>query len=125
MQLYEIVLDGPYGEEVIENKCTLKEARFNVSEYRISDPTQRYFYRRERRIRYYVSPAGGAWYDPEELKPLVTLNGGFNVRTARQFGWANQPEVVTFSCFEGDERFVSAALDHHGYMTIIKEKDWS
>jgi hypothetical protein len=56
--------------------------------------------------RYYVYRS--SWfdshpYDIDKIKEAVKQGGGKNIRTANQFGWSNQPKVVTFSLGSKDD----------------------
>ena len=123
--MYEIILDGPYGREEVDCELTLKEAREYVKEYRMSDPSQHYGYRRQKQTRFYVKPSAGMrWFGPEEVRDIVKKAGGKNVRTAMQFGWSNQPDVLTFSGYSAEERDVKNALEVAGIAALVLVKDW-
>lgn len=124
--LYEIILDGSHGKEQVDSELTFGEAREYVREYRFGDPTQRYFMRPQRRTRYFVKPSGAS-YAAEELEPIVRslLNGRDpKVKLEPQFGWSNQPDVVTFLGYSEEERLVGDGLYDAGYLCIVHEKDW-
>lgn len=128
MAFYEIILSGPYGDEQVDCELSLTEARECLKEYRFgAGSAGSYRMRRQKPTRFYVKPAAGmAWFDPTpELKQIVRDAGGANVRTARQFGWSNQPEVITFSGYTEAQRAVYDALDDAGYPAQVYEKDWS
>ena len=55
--------------------------------------------------RYYIAYSsifgGSLSYSTRTIARAVKETGGKNVRTARQYGWSNQPNVVTFSADAG------------------------
>jgi len=67
--------------------------------------------------RYYI--CWSSWFDTHEynvehIKKVLKVMGCKNIRTSYQFGWSNQPKVVTFTS-EHDPIFC---------IWIAKEKDW-
>ena len=68
-------------------------------------------------MKYYIKATGSTCYDktgityPEnktiDLETLVNSHGGFNCVWQNQFGWSNQPQVLTF---EMDDN----SLDYQG-----------
>lgn len=59
-------------------------------------------------MRYYLQAMGDTCYDPDygltypykapvDFRELLTNVGASNIRTAHQFGWSNQPRVLTFN----------------------------
>lgn len=59
-------------------------------------------------MRYYLLHSAAFDYPPftyhtDMYKEAVKRSGGKNVRTARQFGWSNQPRVVTWAVDQVDE----------------------
>jgi hypothetical protein len=59
-------------------------------------------------MRYYLAYSAAFSRPPfkyhiNKYRDAVARGGGFNVRTARQFGWPNQPPVVTFSVADTDD----------------------
>lgn len=79
--------------------------------------------------RYYVTRShyfDSHPYNTKNIANAVKRGGGTNVRTGKQFGWSNQPQVVTFSA---DSRKVDSILravkqSVHTMYIIIREKDW-
>lgn len=124
---YEIVMHSPYGIEQLD--CELADRRYareQVTEHRMTTDYPVWL-RFQRPTRYYVKASGGSVHTPTDLlfiKALVKEAGGKNVRTARQFGWINQPDVVTFSGYSEEERNVERKLRDEGYMILVHEKDW-
>lgn len=127
---YQIVMQYP-GMEVEELEWEITDRqylKYLVGEYRmVAGGEYPVWSRFQKPTRYYIAAGGGSVHSSEDLhtiKELVKLAGGTNPRTAQQFGWSNQPEVVTFSGYSAEERNVSRTLHDHGYMIIIHEKDW-
>lgn len=127
---YEIVMSGPYGIEQLDCELTGEDRlsgyiREQVAQHRM---TTEYpvWSRFQKPTRYYVKPAAGMrWFEPTpELKRVVRDAGGKNVRTAHMNGWSNQPSVITFSGYSGEERAVRDALEAAGFMVQVFEKDW-
>ena len=80
-------------------------------------------------MRLYVD--NSSWFDSHpynipKIKKAVMLGGGSNIRTAHNYGWSNQPKVVTFSATPSQlpiiQREVELALGTQ--WIIIREKDW-
>lgn len=72
-------------------------------------------------LRYYISTSLNFPLSLAEQKKIVLDAGGINVRIARQFGWNNQPGVITFSATVPIEKRVYNALPI-GYS--LRLKDW-
>ena len=63
-------------------------------------------------MRYYIKATGSTCYDrtgitfPEkkelDLEGIVKNHGGYNLRWESQFGWTNQPDVLTFKALQND-----------------------
>jgi len=63
-------------------------------------------------MRYYLSTMGSTCYDktgitfPKKkkisLKKIVASFGGYDFKWENQFGWDNQPEVLTFKTLQND-----------------------
>ena len=47
--------------------------------------------------RYETTGSAAGLVDNDKLKAALKREGARNVRTARQFGWFNQPEVLRFN----------------------------
>lgn len=63
-----------------------------------------------------------------EIENIVTDHLGIDLKWSNQFGWSNQPEVITFQ-FVNDNR---AALAHklldetlNKFGLIVREQDWN
>lgn len=128
--MYQIVMQYPgHNIEELEWEITDRQyLRYLVSEYRMMAGGEYPVWSRyQKPTRYYVAPAGGSCYAEWELdniKALAKMAGGKNVRTVLQYGWSNQPEVVTFSGYSEEDRNVTKILRDHGYMVTVHEKDW-
>ena len=79
--------------------------------------------------RFYIHwKYGGANF--KRVKAAVKACGGFNVREALQYGWFNQPKVVTFSApsIEDANRICNATSESlqlrwsNGF--LVSEKNW-
>jgi hypothetical protein len=63
-------------------------------------------------MRHYLKATGSACYHETNgivfpdikinLRELLRNHGATNIRYARQFGWANQPKVLTFNIDDGN-----------------------
>lgn len=66
-------------------------------------------------------------YNIPAIKSLVKENGGQNIRTALQFGWSNQPKVVTWA---NHTKQIAQAIENwmqkysRNISPIIFIKDW-
>lgn len=128
--MFQIVMQYP-GHEVEELEWEITDRlylRYLLDEYRMMAGGEYPVWSRfQKPTRYYIAPAGGSVHSTEDIhsiKVLTKLADGKNVRTAQQFGWSNQPQVVTFSGYSNEERNVSRTLYDHGYLVTIQEKDW-
>ena len=64
-------------------------------------------------------------YNTQKIKKVVKDAGGVNVRTSLQFGWSNQPSVVTFSATPKTLAEIKKMLEKAlGFHILIGEKDW-
>lgn len=79
--------------------------------------------------RYYVD--WSSWfdmnpYDIEKIKKAVKKGGGSNIRLSNNYGWRNQPKVVTFTANNTDIYRIKKQLqDALGTQwIIIQEKEW-
>jgi len=80
-------------------------------------------------MRYYV--AQSSWfvshpYNARLIASAVRSSGGSNVRTANQFGWSNQPKVVTFTASSSQLKTIRSAVERAvgTQWIIIRKKDW-
>lgn len=62
-------------------------------------------------------------YDIDKIKKAIKDAGGFNIRLAHNYGWSNQPKVVTFN---GNEERVKKSIQKalNTDWIIIRKKDW-
>lgn len=84
--------------------------------------------------RYYLHWScafSGSPYDVPAIQAIVKVNGGKNVRQANQFGWSNQPKVVTWTSDIDTRKKIDQALKNELpafqntiAVPIIFSKDW-
>jgi hypothetical protein len=69
-------------------------------------------------------------YDIEKIKQAVKKAGGSNIRVSNNFGWSNQPKVVTFDASEFELNSINKAVSEElggsakTLGVIIREQDW-
>lgn len=67
-------------------------------------------------------------YDIDLFKKVIKDNGGKNIRTSNNYGWSNQPKVVTFEVNNAILKKVRKALNtlpvFEIWGCIIRIKDW-
>lgn len=64
-------------------------------------------------------------YNIPKIKKAVKDAGGVNIRTSYNFGWSNQPKVVTFSATPKKCKSVEKHLEKVlGFHVHTSEKDW-
>lgn len=84
--------------------------------------------------RYYVSQScifSERPYDVPAIQAIVKTNGGKNVRACNQFGWSNQPKVVTWNSDYDTKKKINEALKSELpafkntiAVPVIFSKDW-
>lgn len=85
--------------------------------------------------KYYLKAIGSTCYDETgitfpnkieyDLRLAVWQRGALYVKWGRQFGWANQPKVVTFRTDEpAILDFIQHMLDNQKLNLIVAEKTW-
>lgn len=86
-------------------------------------------------MKYYLKATGSTCYDetgitfPHEIKydlfNLVWARGATYVKWGKQFGWSNQPRVLTFRCDEPKIlEMIKFALSNQKLNLIVSEKTW-
>ena len=80
-------------------------------------------------MRYYISQSSGFSYGKRQilgLQAAVKRGGGKNVRDSRQFGWSNQPLVVTFTATPPMLKKIETEIEKVAgtKWIIIHKKDW-
>ena len=83
-------------------------------------------------MRYYIDQT--SWYsyparDIPKLAAVVKAAGGSNVRASNNYGWSNQPKVVTFSVTPAQVSKIKAALErkipeYRKWGVQIRKKHW-
>ena len=79
--------------------------------------------------RYYVDYS--SWFDTHpynrpKIKKAVAKGGGKNIRESNNFGWSNQPKVVTFTATPSITNKILKAVQEalNTQWIIIRAKDW-
>lgn len=86
-------------------------------------------------MRFYLKPTGSACYDKTgitfphkiayDLENMVWARAAKHIRWGRQFGWKNQPRVLTFvSDDPAIERMIAFAISNQKLPLIVAEKTW-
>ena len=87
------------------------------------------------RKAFYLKAIGSTCYDESgitfpnkikfDLKNLVWGRGAIFIKWGRQFGWANQPKVLSFVSDDPNiVRSVQFALDNQAFNLIVTKKTW-
>ena len=67
-------------------------------------------------------------YDIDLFKIIIKNNGGKNIRISNNYGWNNQPKVITFNADKNTLKKIKIGLNKlrvfKGWGCIIREKDW-
>ena len=67
-------------------------------------------------------------YDIDIFKIAIKNNGGKNIRTSNNYGWSNQPKVITFNADNDTLKDIKNELNKlplfEIWGCIIREKDW-
>ena len=80
--------------------------------------------------RYYVDNSSyfdSHPYNTRQIGDAVKASGGQNIRTSHNYGWRNQPKVVTFNASPTQLKKIQALVEKAvgTQWIIIREKDWS
>ncbi|RLF03031.1 MAG: hypothetical protein DRJ64_08710 [Thermoprotei archaeon] len=80
-------------------------------------------------MRYYVD--NSSWFDSHpynkaQIKAAVKRGGGKNIRESHNYGWSNQPKVITFEATKSTVSTVEKAIQKAlgTQWIIIRKKDW-
>ena len=85
-------------------------------------------------MRFYLKPTGSTCYDKSgitfphkftyDLQSLVANRGAKDIGWQRQFGWANQPEVLIFDCDKDQRDRICFALCNQALNLLVAERYW-
>ena len=80
-------------------------------------------------MRYYVAQSSGFSYSKSvtpRIAKVVKAAGGRNVRSSLQFGWSNQPSVVTFDANPGQVKAIEKAVGkaERNQWVLVRKKNW-